>query len=277
MTRFVAFGIISALIGISTAAPASVYLADSFSYADGTALASQWTGSGTLTAGLSFAELSTSGGALQLTNATVSRPAAAVPLYTPMWTSFLVRQDTAIADSTWGDTNKVGAFFTNADGTNARYQYLPLNARVWGNVNATCASAGTFADASPGLRITAGQTYLVLGYIDHVGMGNWTSLTVSMWMYNESAFASFLAAGGTAANLDSTALAKATSTASTWAFTGINAGDLLNLRSTVGKATLDEYRSGTTLADVVVVPEPGMIVTATLLAGGMALTRRRRA
>jgi hypothetical protein len=97
-----------------------------------------------------------------------------------------------------------------------------------------------------------------------------------MWVFDQTAFDAFLVAGGTASELDAYAITKAVATESSWGSPQVVAGDLLHLVSTNGTATFDEYRSATTLGEVLPVPEPTLAGGLGACSAGLLVRRRRR-
>lgn len=266
-----------ALFAVATPAVAATF-ADSFDYADTAALGGAWSGTATLVDGLQFAGIASSGKAVQLTDATVSTPfGTAVGGGVTMWTSFLVRQDTAPGGTDWGTTgNLVGSHYSSSAGstTGVKYRLAPLHADGWGAYDARVGTGSQFHGQNPTHQLAVGQTYFALSKIENLGHGDWSDGAVKLWVFTEAAFAAWQAAGGSEAALGAHATDSAVHVNQTWAIPGIAATDLLNLQSRVGTATLDEYRAGATLADVAAVPEPA---AATLgLAGATLLLARRR-
>ena len=254
-------------------AQASAILSDSFSYADNAALAAKWTGAATVVPGLTFGSLTTSGGAISLNNSDASSAAVAVT-GAQLWTSFLVRQDTPPESNEWGDANVVKSYFTDSAGANGKFAYIPLSKKQYqSSVNYVSLGATDGGAGSPQLLLNVGTTYLVIGSVE-VNGALWTTHYDKMWLFDQAAFANFLTAGGTEGQLDANTLSKAITDDGSWGTNTVNAGDLLHLSSTVGTATFDEYRSGTSLGDVIVVPEPASL--GLIGAASVALLRRRK-
>ncbi len=273
--RTLVISLATGLLG-SSVSSASVYFSDGFDYADSTAMTANWTGNGTLVDGLSFSNIATSGKAVQMNNATVSTPfGTAVGGGATMWTSFLVRQDTTPVDTTWNNGNFVSSYYTESDGNNTMYRLAPLQANQWGSYDTKVATYWDVEATSPSYQLTTGQTYLVVAKVENLGHGNWSDGAIKMWTLTETGYSGFLAAGASEAVLGSYSADYAEHINQTWAIPGISSTHLLNLQSSIGKATFDEYRVATTLVEVIPQPVPEPSTTVLLGLGAVALLRRR--
>lgn len=133
--------------------------------------------------------------------------------------------------------------------------------------------------------LTANTTYLFLAKFTNVGLSLSSSnpATATLWVLDLNSYDAWLSAGSAEDLLSTYALTTATDTqtSGTWTFNDTSFLQFAATSSAVGSGTFtglyDELRMGTTLSDVVVVPEPS---TGLLVLGGVAalfgLKRMRR-
>ena len=123
-------------------------------------------------------------------------------------------------------------------------------------------------------------TYLVVGNFTNVNGAAFTGGTqATMWIFDEAAYDDYKVGSLDESGLDTNTLARVTHSSGTDFAAQLDSGDFFRLSSLTGFGTnnrtvFDEVKLGTTLNDVVVVPEPASVALAA--AGGVLLLRRRR-
>lgn len=270
--------------GLFTAAPlsqAGILLSEDFDYdngavsgengGEGFAASSSYSDNGNGTATVSsgslvFGDLQTSGGKLTLDavggNLLVMRDIGFSATTGNVWSSFLYsRIDTDPDNSSravevrlndgsikFGVQPKVA----NTQGANIRYD---------GGTSGS--AAGTFA---------SGDVLLVIAKYENVGTDG---ATASLWILDEAAFEAISDDGVTEAELGT---ALQTDTLGAAASETISSGDTLQLVNATNTFpytfSIDELRYGTTIEDIIPVPEPGSMVLTSL--GALALLADRR-
>jgi len=228
--------------------------------------------------GLTFGPLETSGGALSFNGGTnVIGPdldLGSIAFTGTLWSSYLVTlsaRGTAAAD---GVVIRIGD--TPADSTGNHFSSW-ADSRQSSTAVAVGYSKGNTAVNGTG-SLALGTTYIIISEFTRVGesVSTGTPGVATSWALTESQFAAFLADGG-----DEAALARASVTATAMHSTGANGTQAFSSSQSIGIITvndsgvLDELRYGSTLADVIPIPEPA---TAALLAGlgcGVFLLLRR--
>lgn len=151
------------------------------------------------------------------------------------------------------------------------------------STNIGAAYDSTAAVGSTGLA--TGTTYLMLSCFTNVGSalsGGAGSGIATVYALTLAQYESFLAAGATQSYLDSAAVGTGSSeitgrvsdtvTSGTYSF---STGNFAQFVSVADVAQFDEMRYGTTLADVIPVPEPSTFVLAAAGLGALYVLRRR--
>jgi hypothetical protein len=266
---------------MSTVTPNAFTVGLNTSVAYGGATVANYTVSSGLTFGSNFA---TSGGSISVTGATAVAAATLAIGGTPytgtLYNSYLV-QITNRSTAAAGDgsaarvasaTDQTGErFVAYADSRNSSTQVAV--GYDGGAANST--AAGNSLVTSPT------TTYLIIARFTGVGSTG-TSQTASIFAMTQAQYENFLGLGGTEAVLDGLSVvaggltgltAKGTDTGSVTE--GFATGNFVHFVSVANTAKFDELRYGSTLADVIPVPEPGAGALGIL--GAALLMRRRRA
>jgi hypothetical protein len=234
-----------------------------------------------VTSGLSFEGLAYQGGALSIGSGTtisgigLSNSAALAPGST-LYTSYLVRQNinanygssilTRIHDSS--ATSSGGYFSAFADGRASQTAAVGYH-DIWNPSN-------SLAGSSP---IVSGQTYIVISSFTNVGVAS--AGDAHIYVLNQLQFSNLLAAdihtlGSREAGTGNDQVWSAAVTLGASGSGTFNSSDYLQILTLETNGVIDELRYGTTLGDVLPIPEP----SATLLLGAflsiLGSTRRRR-
>ncbi len=126
---------------------------------------------------------------------------------------------------------------------------------------------------------TSGTTYLVLARFTNIGTASAVSVD-NLWIFDQTHYDSWFAAGANESSLDGAALKTATNTSAAGTF---NLNGTFNITNGSGNTSghtqiTDEFRVGTSLSDVTaVVPEPVGTSIMSLAAMGLLGLRKRRA
>lgn len=222
----------------------------------GIALQSGTTGTVSVVGGITFGTLETSGNALftqNLSNSALASRAigVTVPVGDTVWTSYL-----------WSYTSEGGSTATSYSqltdsqfgATNRRLRILP---NQYGSSTTSSMSDGsaTLDFTRPSLQ--SGDTYLMVGKNSNIGQSG----SGTLWALSESGFALSAADGiVTEQELNDNSVGTVTGALS---INTITSGAYLQLANVWGAGTFDEFRVGTTLADITPtssIPEPGTIV-----------------
>lgn len=234
-------------------------------------------------AGLTFGSLQTSGGSVKATGGTAT---AAVSLslassYTgTLWSSYLVNISSFSTGSTDGALIRLS---DNTSTTGERFNsYADSRGTVSSNVGVAYNASNNIVVGTSALSLNT--TYIILSSYTNVGTNiALNGGTGSLYALSLAQFNSFLAAGATESYLNSTALGTGAgnitgrvsgtnSQAGTYSFATGNYTHFVNVGDTT---TFDELRYGSTLSDVIPVPEPATIgLAACGLLAGVALRRR---
>jgi len=271
--------IVAGILG-SGVAQASLLYYDGFNYANSAAIKANWndcgqSGTPTLVTGLSLGSLSVAGGAAKvLSSSTTIADTAGVAISSgDMWTSFLFNQPNG--QNALGQTRAFWGVGSSGNLSRKDYSYYLSMSGAFIN----CASGNsTTGDAVAGTSVAftegAGTTYLAVGKVPNMGGSPGIGLNVNtMWVFDLANFNNLMSAGVDEANLTIYANGKVTSGNNT--NRAIVTGDAIALRAQNNDCIYDEYRVGTGLLDVVVVPEPTSVSLGLLALGLAALNRRR--
>ena len=255
-----------------------------------TGLTGTWDGNttantlGTITTGLDFGSLQTSGGALRNTNNTVV-VAAAISTTTAhtgtLWSSYLV--SFAAAPSTSSNNGLEMRIGDSAAGADAPRYRTFADSRITGagDVAVDYNSGSTTGLGGSGSTLLTGTTYILISSFTNLGGATGSAAQATTWALTAAQFdamiASPLGAETYLTDAGSTLYtAKATETADTVKSTDtFGPGDFVQIVSVGDNDTVDEIRFGGTLGDVIpVIPEPGTAALA--LFGALAFLRRKR-
>lgn len=237
----------------------------------------------TLTTGLTFGSLQTSGGALAF-NASTNVIGTSLNLGTSfsgtLWSSYLVNFSTQGNDAANGALIRIGG--TPQDSTGSRFTSWADSRASSKNVAVGYASGGTGINGNAAL--VPGTTYIIISRFTNVGatLSSSSPGVATLWALTEAQFANFLAAGGDEAALTLTSVtATASHSVSSGTYSLSGALSLVTVNDT---GVFDEIRFGSSLADVTPVPEPGSSALFAGLGGLLlcffyrrGLRRRRRA
>lgn len=235
----------------------------------------------TLTTGLTFGALQTSGGALAFGNtvnvvgADISIGALDGPV--TLWSSYLVQFSQPLGTANnYGALLRVGA--SPSDNGGARFTSWADSRATNSDKVAVGYSGSGGSDGNAGLEV--GKTYIIISSFTRVGQTLSADLpgVATLWALDETQFADFVRAGGDEAALNSvtaTAMATQTVTSGNYAFSSGDAFGLITQNST---GVFDEVRFGTTLESVTPVPEPSAaaVFAGVFCLAGAAWRRRRR-
>jgi hypothetical protein len=190
---------------------------------------------------------------------------------TSFWSSYLVRMEQTppavgtVLDARYRDGSATGA------------SSVLRNGAVQNNQTNNPGVAVTGAGTAATIGLAANTTYLMVANFTGTTDNNYTSGT--MWVLTEAGFNSFIADGGDLAALNTHAFATATNAGGTASLdAGSDHFNFFNFAGNLATPTVvvyDEYRLGTTLADVTPIPEPASL--ALLGIGGALMLSRRRA
>jgi hypothetical protein len=247
--------------------------------------ASQIAGNGTINANsLTFGSLlQTNGGSYVNTTGTIvlgSTINLASPASGTIWTSFLIRFNGAHnSGDTAGFEIRIGDSAGGADAV--RFRTFADTRSGTSNVISTDFNTGTLStlgdSADPVLATST--TYIMISSFTNVAgaSGNGTATT---WALTPDQFQNMINSPLGAESYLATAgsglySAKATNTDPVKATDQIGSGDFLQIVNVANNIQLDEIRMGTTLADVIPVPEPA-VITLSLAGVAFLLLRKHR-
>jgi len=259
----------------------------------GLAKTAAYSGSGpagyTLTSGLTFSGLATSGGAVSYTNSGTSVASAELLLTSTvanggtLYSSYLV--NTGTKSTTGGNGTELRIAEDSGSG-GTRYRSFSDSRGSTTNMGIFYSGTSNSTIADSGVALTSGTTYLMINTFANVnvplsvgppevaGIGRSYALT-------EAQFATMMAyPGGPQAFLDDAAAnnslvtAYATSTANT-GNNGFISGDFMQMVKVGSGGTMDELRYGDSLESVIPVPEPASGLLALFGIGAVTLRRRR--
>ncbi|MDP0496240.1 MAG: hypothetical protein Q7Q73_08525 [Verrucomicrobiota bacterium JB024] len=261
----------------------TILVEESFDYTVGDSLVGQSGGTGfsngwsngsgtssTVSSGLTFSSLSTSGGSALVasTGTTVTlmnRTINANGSGTTIWGSYLFQS----VDSPYMVANSNGSTwdvrFKNQGGSTSEYQVRPFSstagsATLTANIGSS-GSGGGFGAPATAPSIYDGSTYLFLSRVQGLGTG---SVTMELWIFDEAGLAAARVAGMTDEALTSNVIANGYATISLSTSLSISSGDVLQLANYSGYSPVetvetsyivDELRYGTTVGDVTPIPE----------------------
>ncbi len=231
--------------GLAQAAPV---IADSFSYADDTAVQVVWGANATQAAGLTFGKLVTSGGAAAYHDS-ADRQLNADLGGGPIWYSVLLKPTGGMDGGNWGGGGKTyGVGFSG--NTGCAFDTRLSSPNGWSDYRSRAQGNNTMG---PDLWPANETTYLLVAYLQKNGVGTWGGGSEAhSWIFTEAAFSNLVAVGVTWDNL----WAKATTSIWTkpgdpWGFGGIQTDAYLSLMGWGGAtAVVDELRIGMTVDDV---------------------------
>jgi hypothetical protein len=222
----------------------------------------------TIVPNLSFSWLVTGGNAVSLDSPGIASVLLSRPLDVPvasgaLWSSYLY-QPTSATDAAVVRVNTQQ--FAGA-GT-AKFQNCgAVSGKTYGGVS----GGEGLATNADGPVLANANTYLLIAKFDNVGQSG----SATWWALSETNFTSLVSAGISEANLG--LYCTDTVTATGQASQTLAVTDFLNLYTYRGTSLYDEIRFGTSLADVVPVPEPSALVLLGVgMVGLLSRTRRRR-
>jgi len=234
-----------------------------------------------ISTGLTFNGLATSGGALSIGNAVrlsgIAMSHAGVAAGGTLYSSYLVNLSGAPTAGSGITTRINGTSTTQASGY--------FNSFADGR-NGTTPSVGYDSTFNPAnnnpssTALTTGTTYIVISMFTNVG--NDQPGDANLYVLNQAQYSNLLSLG--ISNLAS--LSVGTGNNQVWAaasqtgmtFNGsFDSSDFLHILSLDTTSTIDEIRYGTTLGDVLPIPEPSAAAVAGLALLGMIGRRKRTA
>jgi hypothetical protein len=253
--------------------------------ASSTGLTGKWAQSGSthlvVAAGLTFEGLATQGGALSVGGGTTLSGIglAATAVVAPggtLYSSFLVRQNADATPSSSILTRIHNSSATESGGYFSSFADARENTQAAVGYDALWNPANSVAGSTP---IAAGETYIVISSFTNVG--NSTAGDARLYILNQSQYTNLLAAGintlgsrqtGTG---DGQVWGAATDLGRAGSGT-FNDTDFLQIVTLSTNGFIDELRYGTTLADVLPVPEPSTSLLAGAALATLCLRRGRR-
>jgi len=285
---------------------ANLLIEDSFDYTVGSDLngnggigfSSAWettTPSGTTTTvtnGLSFENLASSGGAafVSSTSQYTSLTGRTINAWggdsgAEVWGSLLFQ---SVQAPVYGTTSAQGTTwdirFKSQGGSTSEYRLLPFYGGSDSYNTATTGYDSTFASPSGSIDIYDGSNYLFISRV--TGLGQSTG-TIDLWIFDEVGYANALASGLTESALNNNVVANVHLSTGYSGTMYLSSGDYLQLANFTNVASLgenntssfivDELRYGNTLLDVTPIPEPNTSpLLSGLVASGLLLAHRRR-
>jgi hypothetical protein len=194
-----------------------------------------------------------------------------------LWSSYLVNFTSKIPlGGPAGATGQARVSDLQVSGSNNRMNAIADSGSTLGT---GISYSGSGATTAGGTTLTVGSTYLMLSQFNNVGTAG--GGTATLWVFNVAGYDDWLnLGGGLEANLGTYDLTSQSHTFTTQAdfaggdfyqFAVSNTSDSITVQTVV----YDELRWGTTLGDVVSVPEPSTVAS---VIGGLAmlvLLRRR--
>ncbi len=291
--RAAAAAVATAALAASTSS-AAILLSESFDYAPGalagnnggTGFSSAWStevgsavtgGSSSVVAGsIAFSDYATSGNKLVMdmgtvsgfTSITSSRESAAAASTGDLFTSFLYQ---------------AGSFSSNSSRTaELRFEDPSIKfgsaAKGSGTATAEVRYDGVDGDVAGRERfgnLQNGSAFLIITKYSNLGVDG---ASARLWALNATGYDAISDGGITEAELDTAAFAISVDSQSATTSNVLTSGDLFRIglysSQTPFSASFDEFRAGTSLADVTAVPEPASAVAVVGLAG-LLLGRRR--
>ena len=242
--------------------------------------------------GISFGSLQTSGSALTIPNNTVvigGTLSLASSYSGTLWSSYLVRFNAPLS-TTGGNGMEIRISDSISGTTNARFRVFADTRsgtpNVIGSDYNTADLSGIGNSSDPALLTgttspsTPGTDYLLISSFTNAGTGVVGSGVATTWALTLAQFETMMSSGIPVETYLADATlgqyyAKATNTDTELATDTFENGDNLQIVSVGDNVTLDEIRFGTSLADVLPVPEPtsALLGFASL---GLATLRRKR-
>ncbi len=242
----------------------------------------------TVAAGLTLSDYATSGNAVSLlTNSngdgyTAYSAARQLPgsasfaASGDLWVSYLVNhnEDPSFANENFQSFADIAVSSPSRLKTTSRTLFddnNPDNIKVGANNSSGSVSAAV---------VLQDTTYLVVGKFGAVNAPNFSGgTTATMWIFDAAAYDDYKVGSLDESGLDTSTLSRVTHQTGTDFGSQLDSDDFFRLTSVTdfginNRAIYDEVKLGTTLGDVVVVPEPASVALAA--AGGVLLLRRRR-
>lgn len=239
--------------------------------------------------GLTFGALTTSGGSISSAASVTAVGSAKLSLNTyvgTLWSSYLV-SFSSISNASVGDgalTRVANDASNNGERFNSYADSRIPSGSPTTNVGISYNAASNVTVGSTSLSINT--TYIIISKYTNVGSAiNAGTGIGTLYALSLSQFGSFLSAGGTEAYLNSATVgtgssdvtgrvSNTNSVSSTYLFQSGAYAQFVNVGDGV---TFDELRYGSTLTDVVPVPEPGVLGLASLgaLAAFLSLRKNR--
>ena len=259
--------------------------------ATGLGLTGSYSGSNGITytgTGLTFTNIASSGGAMTFSASTALTVGAQLDISPgavtgDLYSSFLFRKGNNFSSDAASLIESRVSSTIGAAAVDSRFRTQFNTDNASSNVPAVGYDS---APTNYGAAVAGNSTiYLVITKFTNVGtaLSGGTTGTARSWILTETQYTNLLAlpGGATDANLDTVSLtARGSDAAVTSGTFNFGDGDFIQLAATGSGAspqpgTFDELRYGTTLTDVLPIPEPSVSLLV-LVAAGSGLLRRRR-